>query len=140
MGGDVDRGDVGSVDGANCFACSPTNPVGLNIRFRMEGALCVAEFTPGSNHVGYDDVVHGGILFTALDDVMANWLYLQGRRAYTGKASIRYRREARVGRPLRLEGACVQERRRLVELSGRALDAASGDMVCETQGTFMLTG
>ena len=128
------------MDGSNCFACSASNPVGLNIRFRMEGALCVGEFTPGPNHVGYDDVVHGGILFTALDDVMANWLYLQSRRAYTGRASIRYRREARVGEPLRLEGACVLERRRLVELTGRALCADTGALVCETEGTFMLTG
>lgn len=132
--------DGASVDGSNCFACSPGNPIGLNIRFRMEGALCVAEFTPGANHVGYDDVVHGGILFTALDDVMANWLYLQGRRAYTGRASIRYRREARVGETLRLEGACLRERRRLVELSGRALVESTGEPICETEGTFMLTG
>ena len=131
--------DDGGVDGSNCFACSPTNPVGLNIRFRLEQGLCVGEFTPGPDHVGYNDVVHGGILFTALDDVMANWLYLQQRRAYTGRASIRYRREARVGEPLRLEGSCVRERRRLVELSGRALVAATGDVVCETEAAFMLT-
>ncbi len=128
------------IDGSNCFACSATNPIGLNIRFRMEGDLCLAEFTPGANHVGYDDVVHGGILFTALDDVMANWLYLQQRRAYTGRASIRYRREARVGELLRLEGECLRERRRLVELAGRAIVAATGEVVCETEGTFMLTG
>lgn len=130
----------GPIDGSNCFACSQSNPIGLNIRFRIEGALCVAEFTPGPNHVGYDDVVHGGILFAALDDVMANWLYLQERRAYTGRASIRYRREARVGEALRLEGACVRERRRLVELSGRALVSGTNEVVCETEGTFMLTG
>ena len=128
------------IDGSNCFACSQTNPIGLNIRFSLDGDLCVAEFTPGPNHVGYDNVVHGGILFTALDDVMANRLYLQGKRAYTGKAIIRYRREARVGATLRLEGACVRERRRLVELTGRALIAETGEVVCETEGTFMLTG
>ncbi|MEM7449835.1 MAG: PaaI family thioesterase [Pseudomonadota bacterium] len=128
------------IDANNCFACSQTNPIGLHIRFSMEGELCVAEFTPGPHHVGYNDVVHGGILFTALDDVMANWLFLQGRRAYTGKANIRYRREARVGETLRLEGACVRERRRLVELTGRALVAETGEVVCETEGTFMLTG
>ncbi|MEL6449301.1 MAG: hotdog fold domain-containing protein [Pseudomonadota bacterium] len=128
------------IDGSNCFACSSTNPIGLKICFSMEGELCVAEFTPGPNHVGYNDVVHGGILFTTMDDVMANWLCLQGRRAYTGKANIRYRREARVGETLRLEGACMRERRRLVELTARALIPATGEVVCEAEGTFMLTG
>ncbi len=127
-----------SVAGSRCFACSPDNPVGLQIPFHLEGDLCIGFFTPGENHVGYDNVVHGGLLFTALDDVMANWLYLQSVQAYTGKASIRYRREARVGERLRLEGQCVRRRSRMVQLEGRAFVDGSDTLVCEADATFML--
>ena len=55
-----------------CFACGVDNPIGLRIRFRMKGGRCLGEFTPGANQVGYANTVHGGIIYAALDDVMAN--------------------------------------------------------------------
>ncbi|MEM6817780.1 MAG: PaaI family thioesterase [Pseudomonadota bacterium] len=122
----------------HCFVCGPTNPIGLRLKFSLEGEICVAKFTPGEHHVGYNDVVHGGLLFTALDDVMANWLYLQSVTAYTAKASVRYRRHAKVGEALALRGECLSRRRRHVTLKGTATEVSSGDIVCETEAVFMI--
>ena len=55
-----------------CFVCGPDNPIGLHLVFRLEDGACVSEFTPGRDHVGYPGVVHGGMIYSALDDVMAN--------------------------------------------------------------------
>ena len=78
--------------GANkCFVCAPDNPIGLHLTFRLEDGACVSQFTPGENHQGYPGVIHGGMIYSALDDVMANWLYLRGARAYTARCEIRYR-------------------------------------------------
>ena len=60
-----------------CFACGPENPIGLKIDFHVVGDECTAEFTPNENHVGFQNTVHGGIIYTALDDVTANILYHQ---------------------------------------------------------------
>jgi hypothetical protein len=30
-------------------------------------------------------MTHGGLIYSALDDVMANWLFLQGARGHTAK-------------------------------------------------------
>lgn len=125
-------------DGNRCFACSPHNPVGLQIRFEMRGDVCIGWYTPAADHVGYDDLVHGGLLFTALDDVMANWLYLQGRRGHTARASLRYRKPASVGRLLRLEGRATEERSRLVKLASAAIEDETGEIIVESEATFML--
>lgn len=125
-------------DGNRCFACSPHNPVGLGIRFEIHDGVCVGWYTPTADHVGYDDVVHGGLLFTALDDVMANWLYLQGRRGHTGRAAVRYRQPAAVGRLLRLEGRAVSERGRVVRLESAAVEDETGTVIAESEATFML--
>lgn len=130
--------DQNREDGNRCFACSPINEVGLRIRFEMRDGVCIGWYTPTADHVGYDDVVHGGLLFTALDDVMANWLYLQGRRGHTGRAAVRYRKPAAVGRRLRLEGRAVSERGRVVRLDSTAVDEQSGDIIAESEATFML--
>ena len=121
-----------------CFACGVDNPVGLKIRFDVSGDQCTAEFTPNENHVGFSDTVHGGIIYTALDDVTANILYQQGRKAHTAKCEIRYRQPARVGEKLMLKGWIETERRRLIILKGEIRRASDDVVVAECESSFML--
>ena len=121
-----------------CFACGKENPIGLRIQFHFDGATCTAEFTPGGNHVGWQDTVHGGIIYAALDDVMANVLYLQGRKAHTAKCEVRYRRPLRVGETIRLRGWVDKEKRRLVVLKGEARRAADDAVIADCESTFMI--
>ena len=120
-----------------CFACGVDNPIGLQIRFRMENNRCLGEFTPNVNHVGYDNTVHGGIIYAALDDVMANVLYLQEIKAHTARCGIRYRSPLEVGQTIRLAGWIDQERRRLVMLKGEARRADDDQLVAECEASFM---
>lgn len=121
-----------------CFVCGPGNPIGLGVRFRLDGEVCRAEFTPGDEHVGYDGVIHGGILFSLLDDVMANWVFLRGERCYTARADVRYRQPLSVGTRVRLEGRQDSRRGRLAVLSGRILRQDDGSVVAEATGRFMV--
>jgi acyl-coenzyme A thioesterase PaaI-like protein len=130
--------DRGRPDANACFVCGPNNPAGLRVAFRLEGEVCHAEFTPDPHHQGYDGVTHGGILYSLLDDVMANVLFLRGIRAYTAKCSIRYRDPVPVGTPLRLEGRELKRKGRFVILEGRVLRADSGDVAAEAESTFLL--
>lgn len=121
-----------------CFACGQDNPIGLKIKFSVDGTTCTAEFTPNENHVGFQDTVHGGILYTALDDVTANIMYRQGRKAHTARCEVRYRRPARVGEKLLLKGWIESERRRLVLLKAEVRRAADGAVIAECESSFML--
>lgn len=122
-----------------CFACGPDNPIGLGIRFALdEDGRCNATFTPTENHVGYQNTVHGGILFAALDDVMANVLYLANRKAHTARCDVRYRRPLEVGETVSLAGWIVSERRRVIDLHGEARRVADGKLVAECDARFML--
>lgn len=121
-----------------CFVCGPDNPIGLKVRFRMEGDVCVGEFTPRSEHMGYDQVTHGGIQFSLLDDVMANWLWIQGIQCFTARAEIRYREQLPVGTPIRLESRCVRRKGRLAMMEGRIVRIDNAAVVAEASGSFML--
>lgn len=120
-----------------CFVCGPGNPIGLKLTFRMDGDVCRSEFTSRDEHAGYRGVTHGGIVFSLLDDVMANWLWLQGIQCMTAKAEIRYRDELPVGVPVRLEGRCVQRRGRLAQMEGRVIRQDDGAVVAEATASFM---
>ena len=125
-------------DGSGCFVCGSDNAEGLQVSFRIEDGKCRAEFTPPEKYCGYDGVTHGGILFSLLDDVMANWLYLQGERAYTGKCEIRFRKPAPIGKNILLEGELISRKGPLAKLKGRAWLADDGRPLAEATATFMI--
>lgn len=128
----------GRPDANECFVCGPENPVGLRIVFRMEGDLCQAAFTPGPQYVGYDEMTHGGIMFSALDDVMANWWFLQGARAHTAKCEIRYRQPVPVGTELLLTGRLEQRKGRVAIMHGQAVRASDNKIVADARASFMI--
>lgn len=122
-----------------CFACGIDNPIGLRIKFTLQGERVTAQFTPNENHVGYKNTVHGGIIYAALDDVMANCLYLQDIKAFTARCEIRYRKPLNVGQTINLTGWIENRRRRLVTLKGEARLADGDDLIADCEASFMVT-
>ena len=100
--------------------------------------VCRAEFTPDAVHAGYDGVTHGGILFSLLDDVMANIIFLRGERCFTAKAEVRYRQPLPVGTAVRLEGRQQRRKGRLALLEGKVIRADTDEVVAEASGHFMV--
>ena len=126
-------------DANRCFVCGPGNPIGLRLRFQIDDQdVCRSEFTPGPDHGGYDQLTHGGIVFSALDDVMANWMFLKGIRAHTARCEIRYRQPLVIGTRVLLEGRLVKQKGKVAFLEGRMLKADDGSLVAETEASFMI--
>ena len=123
-----------------CFVCGPGNDRGLGVQFQLVDDVCRAEFVPNESYAGYDGVVHGGILFCLLDDVMANWLYLQGERCFTARAEVRYRQPLPVGTPVRLEGRLLRRKGRVVLIEGKVFRQDNDTIVVEATGSYMLDG
>jgi acyl-coenzyme A thioesterase PaaI-like protein len=123
--------------GKNCFVCSPHNPIGLGVKFEYDNGVCRGEFEPNEHHVGFDGIAHGGIIFSVLDDVMANWIFLQQGRGFTAKCEIRYRDPLPVGTKILLECRFKRRKGRLVQLSSSAV-RADGTLVAEADASFML--
>jgi acyl-coenzyme A thioesterase PaaI-like protein len=125
-------------DADNCFVCGPHNPIGLRIAFTLDGDTCRGRFTPGDNHAGFDRVTHGGIVFSVLDDVMANWLFLQGARGFTAKCEIRYRKPLPVGTAIALSCRLKQRKGRLMQLESVAERVDDGSVVASAEASFMV--
>lgn len=121
-----------------CFVCGPGNPVGLNIRFALEGDICKAEWTSSSDYAGYDGVTHGGILFCLLDDVMANLLFLKGEVCLTAKADVRYRKSMDIGETVQLESRLKTRKGPMAIIEGKVLSKQDKSVIAEATGTFMI--
>ena len=81
----------------NCFGCGADNPIGLRLQYRRIGDTVVTEFTPGDEHEGWPDIVHGGIITTLLYEVMENFAYRNGTIAMMRSMHTSFRRPAKIG-------------------------------------------
>ena len=120
-----------------CFVCGIKNPIGLKIKFEATEDTCIGYFKANETHVGYDNTVHGGIIFSALDDVMANVLYLNNIKAHTAHCEIRYRKALEIDHEVKLIGKVTAKKRRLITLSGQAISTSTNDVIAECEAKFM---
>ena len=79
-----------------CFGCGAANPQGLHLTFTVTDNGVISTFTPLDVHQGYEHVVHGGIISTLLDEVMAWAVAAAGIWAVTGEMQVRFRRPLQV--------------------------------------------
>ena len=123
----------------NCFVCGPDNPIGLKIKFTIDDdEVCRGRFTPKENHVGYQNTTHGGIIFSLLDDVMANWLFLQNKVAQTAQCDLRHRKPLPIHTKVNLEGRCIKQKGKVTFMHGKVILDATGDLIAESHAKFML--
>jgi acyl-coenzyme A thioesterase PaaI-like protein len=120
-----------------CFVCGIKNPIGLKINFKMDGEICFGEFTGTENHVGWNDTIHGGIIYSVLDDVTANLIYQLGRKAHTAKSSIRYRKPLFVGEKINLRSWIIKEKNKLTILKGEARRNIDNTLIADCESSFI---
>ncbi len=119
-----------------CFGCSPRNPSGLKLKFIMDGDACRSSFTAGPEHQGWTGFVHGGILCTLLDEVMAQWIWNKNIPAMTAEMTTRFSRAVPVNVPLTLESRCTGSRGRLFFMEG-AVILPDGGVPCRATAKFL---
>ena len=102
-----------------CFACSQENPIGLKLKPVQDGEKVTAEFTAGEFHQGWDNIIHGGILYTLLDEVTAYAMLCRGiELGVTAKSEIRFKQLAPINQPIQASAWVTKLTRRLVEAKG----------------------
>jgi HAD superfamily hydrolase (TIGR01509 family) len=102
-----------------CFACSQQNPIGLKLKPVQDGQKVTAEFTAGKFHQGWGNIIHGGILYTLLDEVTAYAMLCRGiELGLTAKSEIRFKQLAPINEPIRASAWVTRFTKRLVEVRG----------------------
>ena len=94
-----------------CFGCGPANPHGLQMQFYTNGRTVASWITIPPHLSGWSNLAHGGILFTALDEVMGRSIvYLLKRFVLTKSITIEYRKPVPLGREFKVEGRILEVR------------------------------
>jgi uncharacterized protein (TIGR00369 family) len=129
-----------------CFGCGQGNPHGLRLRFRRVGPGQVeGEYVAPEHQAGAPGVVHGGIQAALLDETLG--FAAQAAREAGGpdfslvtvEFSLRYRRPAPTGRPLRLRGRLLRRDERDFWMAGEIADEA-GQVLTEADARWRRIG
>ena len=121
----------------NCFACGELNEIGLHLKLNLEAGRCWTELTLPRRFEGWEGIIHGGILCTILDEMMAWSLVANDNWGVTARMSIDFRRPVTVDQAIRAEGWITEDRRRIQVTAGRIVDAESGVELAAAEATYV---
>jgi acyl-coenzyme A thioesterase PaaI-like protein len=132
------RDDVLPANYRDCFVCGENNEFGIQLLdIRREGDVVRAAFMPKSYQQGFPNVMHGGIVFAVLDEVMAYaCVLLAGKWAATAKTEVRFRKATPVDQELQLEGGITKGDGRRFSTWSKLL-LADGTVMAEATGLFV---
>jgi acyl-coenzyme A thioesterase PaaI-like protein len=122
-----------------CFVCGMQNPIGLKIIFEADGQRVWAQFTAHDEHQGYPGVLHGGITFALLDEVIGRVAMEVDESSpwmMTAKAEMRYRKPVPIGEELTLMGELTRVRSRAIEGRGE-LRLSDGTIAVEASAMYV---
>ena len=122
----------------SCFVCGESNPVGFNLRSETDGRIVRTHFVFGAGHVGFKQVVHGGLTATLLDEIMTWACAVRTKRfAYCAELNVRYLQPVRPQERVMATAELVADRRgRLFETKAE-LRNESGVVLATATGKYL---
>jgi len=125
------------VDDSTCFVCGKDNNNGLQLDIKMdkESGTAWAETVIDERFCGWTGVVHGGIVSSLLDELMAYAAFTVYKSGVTGEMTVKFKKPVPTGKKIRIEGKIESNKGRIIFTSAKILfeDAvmaeSSGKMV-----------
>jgi uncharacterized protein (TIGR00369 family) len=122
----------------SCFVCGDSNAIGLNLRFDTDGHIVTTRFTPRPEHIGFKQLVHGGIIATLLDEIMVWACLAQTKRfAYCAELTVRFLNPLRPGEETIATGELVANRRDKIFDAKAEIKDAHGKILATATGKYV---
>ncbi len=121
-----------------CFVCGKNNNDGFKVDFTLEGDDRVFFMVKiPAKYQGYDGIVHGGLISTMLDEVMANCFFLRGIDCLTTEINVRFLKALPVDMEVKVVGEITKTSKKIGQAVGW-LEDDSSVRYAEGSGKFYL--
>jgi uncharacterized protein (TIGR00369 family) len=122
----------------HCFGCGGANALGMQLAFEQDDSThrIRGVFRIGAQYQGGPGFVHGGIVATLLDEVMAKVNRFEKDIAVTAELTVEYLKPVRVEQEVTVEGWEVERNGRLRMRQGEIRDS-SGAVLARGRGKFV---
>lgn len=104
-----------------CFVCGKRNADGLHLDIiRDDEKRCArAEISVPDKFCGWEGIIHGGIISTLLDEIMAYAAFTHDQKGVTGEINVRFRKPMPSNKTVKVEGFVESEKGRILYTTGR---------------------
>src|SRR5213075_1880525 len=124
---------------SGCLVCGRDNPKGLHLHLHVDESSGQIEtrFTPAAEHIGFEGIIHGGILATVFDEAMvwaASWHVR--RFCVCGELTVRFRKPALVGKLLLIRASLTSTRGRMLQTKAQITDD-TGEIIATAEGKYL---
>jgi uncharacterized protein (TIGR00369 family) len=125
-------------DDSYCFACGPNNPYGLRMKVRYVPDGAEARIVLLREFEGWKDIIHGGIVATLLDEIMAHAVLHHVGEAITSALTITYRQALRVGQEVNVIGRVKERGKRVVAAEAELRTVDQARLLAKAESRFIL--
>ena len=123
----------------NCLVCGRNNPHGLHLSLHVDPAtgIVTTTFTPTNDQIGFEGIIHGGIIATVLDEAMVWAATWSGKRfCVCAELTTRFKESALVGVLLTITAQIEQDRRKLITTLGE-VKTPDGKLIATASGKYI---
>jgi acyl-coenzyme A thioesterase PaaI-like protein len=123
-----------------CFVCGKHNPRGfkIEVRYSEEELAAETELAIPREYQGWAEVIHGGILSTLLDELMAHAVWRFAGPGLTISMEVRFHAPLAPGEAIRVRGVLhtTNGSRRLAE--GVIIRLSDGQRIASSKSRFLI--
>ncbi|MDY6988295.1 MAG: PaaI family thioesterase [Thermodesulfobacteriota bacterium] len=124
-------------DDKYCFACGPHNPIGLRMEVIYGESKAMSRLSLKREFQGWEDIVHGGVVATVLDEIMAHAVMHYVGKAVTTSLQITYRVPLHVGQEIQAEGYVIQKKSRGAVARGEIRGVENGKVIATAESRLV---
>ena len=123
----------------DCFGCGSKNPHGLQMKFLTDDEAVYSHVAVPSHLTGWNDLVHGGILSTMLDEIMA-WaaIYLLKKVVVTKSMQIEFIKPVFAADELTVTGRVLEQQNDREALMEGVVHRTTGELCTRSTAIFTL--
>jgi len=122
-------------DDSYCFVCGENNPFGLQLKPVGKNGKGIILWTPEKRHQGFTGIVHGGLISTLLDEVMAYAAMSVAGFCATANISVKFMKPVRTGEVVEIEAELIEQRGKVLKLQARVVQ--NGEIKARGSATFV---
>lgn len=125
-------------DDQYCFACGTLNPIGLRMEVSFHDNKAYSRLSLKREFQGWSDIVHGGVMATILDEIMAHAVLHYVGQAVTTSLQVTYRAPLKVGEEFEAIGYVAEQKSRVTVAKAEIRTPGSKKILARGESKFVL--
>jgi acyl-coenzyme A thioesterase PaaI-like protein len=123
-----------------CFACGARNPMGIHMQVHYLDDIAAAQsrLSLPREFQGWQEVIHGGILATLLDEIMMPAIWHFAGPGVTLGLEVQFRQPLAPEEMVLVRGKLTETKGRRLKAQGEIIRQADNRLIANSQGRFLL--